>query len=139
MPDWFTATLPLFGVALGAALQFWFTRSSERDKHTESLRAQAYVDYLRAAAAAAHARAGDGSKARHDAADAKARIAVYGSEKVIAALARFEESGPIVRREQPEPFLAVVAAMRLSAVSTRDLEAILLGPPKAAAAASPPS
>lgn len=52
MSDWAIAILPLLGVLLGAALQFWVSRASDQQKHTEDLRSQAYADYLRAVAAA---------------------------------------------------------------------------------------
>jgi hypothetical protein len=97
MRDWAIAILPLLGVTLGATLQFWFTRAAEREKHTGSLRSQAYADYLRAVAAAGHLRSDEDLRDAHrDAADAKARIAVYGTPSVISALARFEETGAVL-------------------------------------------
>lgn len=38
------AVLPLLGVVLGVALQFWLSRASEEKKRVETLRAQAYAD-----------------------------------------------------------------------------------------------
>jgi hypothetical protein len=117
---------------IGAALQFWFSRAAERMKHTESLRSQAYADYLRAVAAAAHLRSDEDLRDAHrDAADAKARIAVYGSVSVISALARFAETGAVLTNGPPaDAFLALVSSMRPSeaAVSDRDLKLVLLGP-----------
>lgn len=131
MNDWMMATLPLVGVLLGAALQFWFTRSAERNKAIESLRAQAYVDYLGGVAASAYVRSDEDIRDAHrDLANAKTRIAVYGSAEVIGALARFEESGAILTRgHNVAPFLEVVAAMRseLPSVAGHDLELLLLG------------
>jgi hypothetical protein len=90
-----TATLPLLGVVIGAFLQHWLSRTVETKKQLELLRNQAYVDYLRAVAKSAHRNAPDTLRsALADAADAKARIAVYGTPAVIAAMARFEEVGP---------------------------------------------
>lgn len=124
MEDWLNAILPLVGVVVGAAVHSWFTRSSERDKHAGNLRSQAYVDYLRAVAEAAH----HGKDARRNAADAKARIAVYGSAEVVTALARFEESGATLGQDGRGPFLALVAAMRIgTAVGNGDLGLVLLG------------
>lgn len=80
MNDWMIAILPVLGVILGAALQFWFSRTAEREKHAATLQSQAYADYLRAVAAAGHLRSDEDLRDAHrDAADAKARIAVYGS------------------------------------------------------------
>jgi hypothetical protein len=130
MQDWLNAVLPLAGGVIGAALTFWFTRAAERDKHIDSLRSQAYVDYLRALAESAHRPASvDPVGVRRNLADAKARHAVYGSAKVFAALARLEGSGAVVvDRTRPEDFLALVAAMRLGdPVTNQDLKTVLIG------------
>lgn len=133
MSEWMIAVVSLVGVAVGAALQFWFSRAADREKQAEMLRAQAYADYLRAVAAAGHLRSDEDERDAHrDAADAKARIAVHGTGAVVAALARFEESGAVVGRDGPSAtaFVALVAAMRLGsgAVSDHDLRLVLLGP-----------
>jgi hypothetical protein len=129
--NWTLAILPLLGVLLGAALQFWFSRRAERSKAIESLRAEAYVDYLSGVAASAYVHSDEDIRIAHRAlADAKARIAVYGSPQVISALARFEESGAVLARgNDVKPFLAVVACMRSEAplVAEHDLELLLLG------------
>src|SRR2546423_4325963 len=111
MNDWTGAGLPLVGVALGAAPQFWLSRAAERGKHIEALRSEAYSDYLRAVAAAGHLRSDDDLvAARKAAADAKARIIVYGSSSVIKALARYEESGAVLNNEQSEAdFIALIS------------------------------
>jgi hypothetical protein len=68
-------------------LEFWLTRSAAREQHSDTLRSQAYADYLRAVAAAGHLRADEDLRDAHrDAADAKARIAVYGTAEAIKAL-----------------------------------------------------
>ena len=90
------AALPLTGVVLGATLQFWLVRAATREQHAVTLRSQAYADYLRAVAASGHLRSDDDLRNAHrDAADAKARIAVYGSTDFIKALSRFEEAGAV--------------------------------------------
>lgn len=94
MNVWTLAILPLIGVVLGAGLQFLLTRATARDQQTATLRFQAYADYLRAVAMAGHLRSDEDLRDAHrDAADAKARIAVYGTVDVIKAMARFEEFG----------------------------------------------
>lgn len=133
MDTWVIAALPLVGVLLGAGLQFWSTRAAEREKHTKALQAQAYADYLRAVAAAGHVRCdGDHRNAQRDAADAKARIAVYGSAEVIAALARFEDAGAVVRHGPAgDAFVSLVSSMRAglaAPVPNREVELVLLGP-----------
>lgn len=131
MPTWAIAVLPLIGVVLGAALQFWLSRAAAREQHTVTLRSQAYADYLRAVAAAGHLRSDEDLRDAHrDAADAKARIAVYGSTDVIKALARFEKAGAILSDgPAAKAFVSLVAAMRpgADAPDENELELLLLG------------
>lgn len=125
------AVLPLVGVFLGAALQYWLSRSSESRKQLEILQRQAYVDYLRAVAKVAHAQSPEAhGTAVTDAADAKARIAIYGSAPAVEALARFEESGPVLNNPRSvDCFLRLASVMRLKGHQpTKDaLRLVLLG------------
>lgn len=125
------AVLPLAGVVLGAVLQFLLGRAGEKRKHLEALQSEAYSDYLRSVAAAAHLRSDeDLVEALKLAADAKARIAVYGSRSVIEALAKFEESGAVLNNDlSTESFIALVSAMRheKSGVQSKDIHVVLLG------------
>jgi hypothetical protein len=131
MGAWAIGILPLVGVVLGAALQFWLSRAAAREQRAETLRSQAYADYLRAVAAAGHLRSDDGLRDAHrDAADAKARIAVYGTAEVIKALSQFEEAGAVIS-DGPgaRAFITMVSAMRPAgrAVPNNELELLLLG------------
>lgn len=129
MSDLAIATLPLLGVLLGAALQFWLSRSADREKHTKDLQTQAYADYLRAVAAAAQLRADeDRRNLLRDAADAKTRIAIYGSASVISALARFEEAGAVVTSTGPPAaaIVSLVSSMRPGGMQVTDREIRLL-------------
>jgi len=131
MNTWTIAILPLFGVVVGATLQFWLNRAAAREQRGDTLRSQAYADYLRAVAAAAHLRSDeDRRNARRDAADAKARIAVYGSAEVIKALSRFEEAGAVITDgPAAQAFVSIVSNMRPGggAVPNHELELLLLG------------
>ncbi len=125
-----TAVLPLLGVVIGATLQYWTSRAAESSKQLQLLRSQSYVDYLRAVTKAAHATSPDaGRLARAEAADAKARMSVYGTSKAIAALARFEEIGPVLDSPKAKSVFAdLVTAMRDGdSPSQADLELILFG------------
>ena len=76
MDKWAIAIFSLVGVVVGAVLQFWLSRTAQREKHAANLRSQAYADYLRAVAAAAHLRSDEDLRDAHrEAADAKARLA----------------------------------------------------------------
>ena len=124
------AILPLAGVALGATLQYFFGLKAEQGKRIETLRTQAYADYLVAVADSAHATNNEERRAAlRNAASTKARIAVYGSREVIRALVDFENSGArIADIEGKEFFLALIGAMRRNAeVSKTDIEILLLG------------
>ena len=140
MDKWLIAVLPLLGVLIGAAVQFWFSRAAEREKHASSLRSGAYADYLRAVAEAAHLGSDEDLRNAHrDAADAKARIAVYGSAQVIRALSRFEETGAVLNNEDSRrAFVALVTSMRPlgGAAPVRELEIVLLGSPQLGGAAN---
>ena len=113
MNEW-TAVLPLLGVVIGATMQYWLSRSAESRKQLQLLHSQSYVDYLRSVTRAAHATSPEGVRlAQAQAADAKARMAVYAPSGVIAALARFEEAGAIL--DNPRSNLGVCCSGRRDA------------------------
>ncbi len=129
MNGW-AAVLPLLGVVIGATIQYWTSRAAESRKQIQLLRSQCYVDYLRSVTKAAHASSSDfGRLARAEAADAKARMAVYGTSRAIVALARFEEIGPVLDTPRSKGvFTALVTAMRGGdSPSQTDLELVLFG------------
>lgn len=133
MNAWTIAILPLIGVVLGAGLQFILTRASAREQQAATLRSQAYADYLRAVATAGHLRSDEDLRDAHrDTADAKARIAIYGTVHVIRALARFEESGAVLSdASASRAFVSLVSSMRPNSddISDHELELLLLGSP----------
>ena len=92
MATWSTALLPLLGVLTGAGLQFLAGRSLERRRHLSQLKAQAYADYFKAVSALATS--DKTASANRDLADAKSRICLYGSDKVLACLGQLERIGP---------------------------------------------
>ena len=130
MIEW-VSVLPLLGVVIGATLQYWLSRNAELRKQLQLLQSQCYVDYLRAVTKLAHANSPVNSQtALLEAADAKARMAVYGTSSAISALARFEEAGPSLDNEQSIAcFVALAGAMRQSrsAAKDKDLRLILFG------------
>ena len=128
--DGWIAVLPLFGVVIGATLQYWTSRAAESRKQLQLLRSQSHLDYLRAATKAVHATSPDaGCVARAEAADAKARMAVYGTSRAITALARFEEVGPVLDTPSAKGvFTLLVTAMKdEDSPSKVDLELVLFG------------
>ena len=127
------ATVPIIGVALGAALQFYFSRSAEDRKNLNTLRASAYTDFIRGVSGVAISqRENDvGQVAANMAlvADAKARIAIYRGRPEVQALARFWRGGATLDEERQPAFVEVVAAMRVGAssktVEARDISQLL--------------
>ena len=132
-----TALFSVIGVIIGASLQYFFSKSGEKQKQLETSRSQAYVDYLRSVAQIAKVGRSD-TKKRNEllaaAADAKTRICVYGAASVIVALAAFEKGGPVL--DSPDStarFLELCNEMRrqnlgkAEAVAFDDLSLILFG------------
>lgn len=134
------AVLPVLGVAVGAVLQHWLSRSAENRKQLQALRRDAYVDYLRAATKVARAKdQAELWEAKTLLTDAKTRIAVYGEAVVVAALANSEAVGrPLSSPEARMPFLALIASMReVDVAKPDDLQLVLLGPDLRGDAAQP--
>jgi hypothetical protein len=120
----------LVSVFITASLTYLFTRSHENKKHLHLLQTEAYADYLRCVAEAAHINLQtDEANLFARAADAKTRICLYGSTDVVALLAAFERAGGATGNErQREAFTSLVTAMRRkSKVNSSDLNAILFG------------
>ena len=63
-----------------------------------------------------------------EAADAKARIAIYGAKPAICALARFEEAGAVLDNPTAfDRFVQFARAAGLSGASPDDLKLVLFG------------
>jgi hypothetical protein len=130
--------LPLAGVILGASLQYYFSRTSEERKQLTLLKTKAYVDYLGSVAKFAQAAKINPSerlKLLSEAADAKTRICIYGSNETISLLAEFERQGSqIASKESIKIFMSLCSQMRKeglkkeSVISSDDLEVVLFGP-----------
>ena len=132
-----TAILPLLGVIIGAALQYFFTRHLDSQKHHRELRTRAYTDYLKCVSDHANLKpqrqSQEGKELGARTADAKCRICLYGSSGAISAFAEFERLGATMNTpEQCSAFGRMVAIMRNDStkggeVGFNDLEAVLLG------------
>jgi hypothetical protein len=127
MAGWTTLVQTLIAVMVGATMQYWLSRAAESRKQIQLLQSQCYVDYLKAVTKAAHARSAEVQRsALADTTDAKTRISVYGTPAVIAALARFEESGAVLDNPRAvSAFVALVGAMRQGKAKAEDLKLVL--------------
>lgn len=81
------------GVVIGAVLQYYFAQRSERLRNTQQRRTEAYVDLIKAISTLSKLGGDGGSDAFKQAsalyAEARTRIAIYGSVAVNAKLATF--------------------------------------------------
>jgi hypothetical protein len=123
------ALFSILGIVIGVVLQYRFGRIQEERKHNRILQTEAYADYLKAVADAAHLSLGKESEVHARTANAKARICLYGSPGVVEKLAQFERSGgAIITEEQHVDFIKLVQAMRGDKkVTSADLDFVLMG------------
>ena len=132
-----TAILSFLGIITGAMLQYFFTRHLDNQKHYRELRTKAYTDYLKCVSEYANLgkqrQSQEGRELAAKTADAKCRIALYGSSSAISAFAEFERLGATMNTpEQCVIFTRMVSIMRNDSangnqVEPNDLEAVLLG------------
>lgn len=137
LPTALAVALPLVGIVVGAILQYFFSHFTERRKELRKLRSEAYVDYLRSVSESPRLPAGDATALREflvKLTEAKTRLCVYGSAKVIDALADIEAGGAkIATPEQVALFLRIVQVMREDSAADRrtpkveNLRTVLMG------------
>jgi len=131
---WLIASLPLIGVVIGAGLQFFSGRALNERQHLSQLRAHAYADYFKAVSSLST----EGRTASNirDLADAKSRVCLYGTSRVVAKLAELEHYG--AKLESAEARNAVLAMVKEARKDTacgphpiteKDLELVLFGDP----------
>jgi len=115
-----TTLLSLGGVIIGALLQFFLSRKGKKDDYFLNLRYEAYKDYIKSAA----------SRSNSEMADAKARIAMFGSKEVICNIAELEKIGPVlIKPEALSAFTNIVKEMRGSdnKANDEDIKILLFG------------
>jgi hypothetical protein len=114
---------------VAAAMAFVTGTLLERSKRRHSLRNEAYAEYLSAVARSTSAPPSDRSKVLTDAALAKCKIVIHGSDRVIEALKAFELCGAVSSSEEGQDgLLDLVVAIRGSVgVDRNDLRVLLLG------------
>ena len=131
------ALVSFLGVVVGAALQYFFTRHLDNQRHYRTLRTQAYTDYLKSVCEQAQLVVQPQSKESREifarTADAKSHICLYGSAEAIVAFAEFERLGAKMgTQEQRKAFSQMVSVMRKDSggradASIDNLEILLLG------------
>jgi hypothetical protein len=107
----------VIGLAVGAILQYYFSRRLDAVRHFQDLRTRAYSDFIGGVADTANAaRKGDHTlqlDALAKATEAKIRILLYGSRAVVNAVAEFSVAqGSVTSKEVAPRFVEVIHAMR---------------------------
>ena len=116
----------LFGIIVGAYL----SRRADRLRQLEVVRSSAYADFLRGVAGLAARdptymrrpeQIDEYTRYRVLVAEAKARIAICGSRRVVASLAEFLRAGSQINSpEQERLFVALCSDMRADYVSSKE-------------------
>ena|SRR2546423_7575577 len=114
--------IPALIGATAVILGLFVSRRSETKKHLEELRTTAYVDFIRGIAGLAIIQRGPvdtkekatkGSELITLVADAKARIVLYGSPRIVVSLAKFLRAGDVLdSTERAKEFTAICQQMR---------------------------
>ena len=112
-----TALVGVLGVIIGVTAQYIFGRRVEQTKHYRELRTKAYIDFVKSTATISVARGSRNADREFDGsvllADARARIAIYGSHQVVALVADFfRKYGVLSSPKAYVSFVAIVSAMR---------------------------
>jgi hypothetical protein len=119
------AIVGILGIILGAALQFFLGKRAEASKQFKLFQTQAYVDFLKGWAASGRAKF-FGDKEREIEftillSDSRARISIYGSARVVKALAEFiNKYNENYSDEGMKAFARLIQIMREESFSRRD-------------------
>jgi hypothetical protein len=139
----FLVIVPALVAAIVSFAVVFLGRRSETIKQLQVLRTAAYVDFIRAVAGLAALQKEPVQEREHFLkgselimllADAKSRIAIYGSESVVAAMATFLRAGSVLDSpERANEFTAVCQKMRHDSrpkpgeVTDQDVHFLLFG------------
>jgi len=116
------AIVGILGIVVGALLQFVFGKRIEASKQFKLLQTQAYVDFIKGLTGIGRAQFFGNKEKEIEytilTAEARARISIYGSEKVIKNLAGlFREHNGIISEEEMEAFAELIQIMREESIS----------------------
>jgi len=136
-PTFVTALTALVSLAVGALLQHALGRRAEERKQRELLRASAYADFLRGVSLLATTHRTDAPQQRVFegmalVGDARARIALYGSEAMVRAMAGMAEYPMLTTRKACATFILACRQMRVDthasvALTDDELSLVILG------------
>ena len=107
------ALIAIAGVVLGAFLQSMLQLRRERVTQKQTAKIKAYTDYLQAAATLSNKDVTKHVEARTLLTDARLRLLIYGSSKLIEHIAIFDRTGANLHTmEGMKTFLPVITLMR---------------------------
>ena len=132
------STINAIGAVLIAAIAtFYFARRSDAAKNKQSLRTQAYIDFIKFTSGVALSRKFGTSEdvfvSLVGLSDSKVRIALFGSRAVATATAEFfrRHDGQLSSPESISSFLKIAQVMRYEArfvaLSERDIATLIFG------------
>jgi hypothetical protein len=108
-----SALIAFGGVVLGALLQSFLQLRKDKITQKQTLKVKAYTDYLQAASTLSGSIASKHDEARILLTDAKMRILIYGSPRVISDVAAFDRSGSNLKSlEGAKMFVSITSSMR---------------------------
>ncbi len=107
------ALIAIAGIVLGAFLQSMLQLRRERVSQKQTLKIKAYTDYLQAAATLSNKDTSKHIEARTLLTDARLRLLIYGSSKLVEHIAIFDRTGANLQTiEGMRTFLPVITLMR---------------------------
>jgi hypothetical protein len=114
------------GATLQASLQFFFGRRIEMSKQFKLLQTQAYVDFVKGWAGMGRAQFFEDKEKEIEytilTAETRARISIYGSQRVVKKLAEFfREHNETVSEQGGKAFAELISIMREESISINDL------------------
>jgi hypothetical protein len=119
------AIVGVLGVVAGASLQFFFGKRIEASKQFKLLQTQAYVDFIKGWTGMGRAQFFDDKEKEIEytslTTEAKVRIAIYGSEKVVKKLSEFiREYNENFSEKGQESFASLIQIMREDSIQKTD-------------------
>lgn len=136
--QWITALTAIVSLTFGALIQHLLGGRAEGRKQRDLLRASAYADFLRGVSLLAAVQRSDPfpqqrlSEAMALVGDARSRIAIYGSEAMVRAMAEISEFPELTTRRACQTFVRACRQMRIDthasvALTDDEISLVILG------------
>lgn len=116
MQLWLFIVSSFIGVIVGAYLQYLLGRRAEHERNIHARRTEAYVDLIKALAAISRPASVTDEQSRQARilyAEARTRVVIYGSAKVVSAVAAFLRLSDFESEQGAAALANIVKAMRV--------------------------